>query len=70
MTTTATKITTQSGTDVTWYEVSGTDFGTNWEFDGIEEVGVTLDGRILDCDGCPCTPGDNYEVAVRNALGL
>ncbi len=53
---------------VQWYEVSGTDSGTGWEFNGVEIVGLTDDNRILDCDGCPVTPGDLYEIAIRNTL--
>lgn len=53
---------------VKWIEVSGTDYGTGWDFDGTEVFGITEDDRILDCDGCPLTVGDQYEIAVRNAL--
>ena len=69
MTTKVTKI-EDCNQDTQWYSVSGVDYGTGYEFDGIEEVGVTQCGAILDCDGCPCTPGDRYEIACRNALGL
>jgi hypothetical protein len=53
---------------VKWVEVSGTDYGTNWEFEGAEVFGITEDDRILDCDGCPLTEGDHLEIAVRNAI--
>jgi hypothetical protein len=52
-----------------WVELNGADHGTAWNFDN-ETFGVTDDNRILNCDGCPLTPGDNQEIAVRNALGL
>lgn len=68
MTTTVKTIEENNGTGIKWFSVSGTDYGTNWEFDGEETFGITADNRILDCDGCPLTVGDSYEIAVRNAL--
>jgi hypothetical protein len=67
MTTSKKLISTENG--VTWYEISGTDYGTNYTFEN-ETVGVTYDNRILDCDGLPSTEGDGFTVAVRNVLGL
>lgn len=53
---------------VKWVEVSGTDYGTSFEFDVAEVFGITEDNKILDCDGCPLTEGDHLEIAVRNAI--
>lgn len=53
---------------VTWFEISGTDRGTDWEFEGVETYGVTDDDRILDCDGCPIKETDRLTIAVRNSL--
>lgn len=53
---------------VKWIEVSGVDAGTNWEFQGSEEFGITEDDRVIDCDGRPLTAGDLCEIAVRNAV--
>ena len=47
---------------VKWFEVSG--FG----FEETEVFGLTEDDRILDADGCPCTPGDYYEAQARRAI--
>ncbi|MDT8364834.1 MAG: hypothetical protein RQ714_09415 [Nitrosomonas sp.] len=52
-----------------WVELSGTDYGTNREFDA-DVYGVTTDDKILDCDGYPLTEGDRTTIAVRNSLGL
>ena len=68
MTATATILERDENTATTWYAVCGTDYGTAWEFEEDDAYGVTGDDRILDCDGCPLTPGDVQEVAVRNAL--
>ncbi len=54
---------------ITWYEVNGTDTGTNETFEN-EIVGVTDDNVILDCDGSPSTEGDSHTVAVRNILDI
>lgn len=67
MTTTVKTIETNEN-GVKWVEVSGTDYGTKWEFDGAEVFGITEDNKILDCDGCPLTEGDYLEIAVRNAI--
>ena len=53
---------------VKWVEISGTDYGTGWEFQGAEVFGITKDDKILDCEGCPLTKDDMQEVAVRNAV--
>lgn len=50
-----------------WFELTGIDHGTGWEFGG-EEFGVCeseLDSRILDCDGRPMTIGDRAEIAAK-----
>ena len=65
MTTTVKCIDNSNG--ITWYEVSGTDYGTDYEFEGSESFGVT-DDQVLDCDGCPLTEGDSITIAVRNAI--
>ena len=59
----ATKI-TENENGVTWYEVNGTE----WGFDK-EVFGMTDDGRLLDCDGCPMTNGDRQEICAREAIG-
>ena len=69
MTTQVTKI-EDCNQDTIWYEISGIDENTGYEFDGIEEVGVTQCGNIIDCDGIPCVHGDKYTSACVNALGL
>lgn len=52
-----------------WYKISGTDYGTGYEFDGEGEViAVTSDNEILDADGCPYTEGDIHTIAIRNAI--
>ena len=66
MTATATRL--EQDEVATWYVVTGFDHKTAWEFEEEDVYGVTGDDRILDCDGCPLTPGDVQEVAVRNAL--
>ena len=60
--TSATKINT-SENGVTWFTING----TAHEFDN-EVVGLTEGGRILDCDGCPVEPGDNFEIYAREAI--
>jgi len=54
--------------NIEWFEISGTDYGTDFDFDDVEIFGITKDNRILDCDGCPLTHGDRLEQAVRNSL--
>lgn len=54
---------------ITWFEIDGTDIGTAWEFNN-DIVGVTDCGLILDCDGCPCTVGDLFHIAVTNAFNI
>ena len=60
--TSATKIETNEN-GVTWFTING----TTHEFDN-EVVGLTEGGRVLDCDGCPVTPGDNFEIHARQAI--
>jgi len=52
---------------VKWIELTGTDNGTDVEFEK-EVFGITTDNRIIDCDGIPCTEGDNVTIAVRNSI--
>jgi len=52
-----------------WYELSGTDFGTNYEFEGAI-YGVTENDQILNVDGFPLTEGDFETIAVRNSIGI
>lgn len=59
----------ENGETVTWYAISGTDYGTNVEFDN-ETWGVWSDGDVVDADNYPTNPGDYIDIAVRNALGL
>ncbi|WP_438863749.1 hypothetical protein [Neptunicella sp.] len=56
---------------VTWYEITGNDFKTNTDFEN-EIVGITCEEnpRVLDCDGCPVTQGDWFDIAVRNILKI
>lgn len=50
-----------------WFEIDGIDDGTGVEFEH-DTYGLTTDGVILDSDGCPITPGDSTEIAVRIAI--
>lgn len=50
---------------VTWYEVTGNIHGFDFN---CESMGMTIDDRVLDCDGCPVTPGDHLEIAMRAAM--
>ena len=52
---------------VTWYELNGFDSACDYDFEN-ETFGITKDGRVLDCDGCPCTAGDWLEIAVNRAI--
>ena len=52
-----------------WVELTGTDFGTKYEFNN-DVYGITNDDVILDCDGSGLTDGDYETIAVRNSLGL
>ena len=52
---------------VKWIELTGKDYGTGIEFEK-DVFGITTDDRILDCDGIPCTEGDNITIAVRNSI--
>jgi hypothetical protein len=58
-------VTNENG--VRWIEVSGFDYGTGLRFHS-DTFGITLEGKILDCDGCPLTEGDTLTVAVRNVI--
>lgn len=59
---------TTDGVTRNWYEISGTDYGTSWEFDGTETFALTSTDRVLDSEGYPLTEGDNKTIAVRNAI--
>lgn len=48
-----------------WVQLTGTDYGTGYEFEG-DEFGITPDERILDCDGAPLTESDHVTIAIRN----
>jgi hypothetical protein len=55
-----------------WFELSGTDYGTNLDFDGdvfgiVESCG---EYSVVDCDGCPVTPGDGIDIAIRNTASV
>lgn len=54
-----------------WFELSGTDYGTGYEFNG-ETYGVVESGSdepvIVDSDNCPLTDGDVETSAVRNTI--
>ena len=52
-----------------WVELSGVDYGTDYEFDQ-DIFGVTNEDAILDADGCGLTEGDPQTIAVRNALDI
>lgn len=55
------------GIERDWFELTGTESGTGYEFSG-EIYAITSDDRILNEDGCPLTEGDNQTIAVRNVL--
>jgi len=76
---TFTKIGYDEHTQVTWYNISGIDYRTDYNFgqDG-ECFGVTVDNKILDIDG-ELMIEDDFEnmiadsfvtIAVRNTLGI
>jgi len=69
--TTFTKMAYDEYTQITWYNISGIDYGTTYNFglDG-ECFAITKDNRILDIDGAPMTEGDFLTIAVRNALNI
>jgi len=50
-----------------WFQIDGHDSGTGVSFEsqvfGIAESGG--DDTVVDCDGCPCTEGDDDTIAVR-----
>lgn len=50
-----------------WFRLNGLDRGTGIEFDQ-DVFGLDWAGRVLDGDGCPLTPGDGIEIAVRRAI--
>lgn len=50
-----------------WYEITGTDVGTNCEFNH-QQFALTADGTILDSNGCPMTESDHETIAVRRAI--
>lgn len=52
---------------VKWFKLNGFHSGTEINFVD-EVVGLTEDGRALDCDGAPVTPGDYYEIAIMSAI--
>ena len=68
---TFTKIGHDEHTQVTWYNISGIDYRTDYNFgqDG-ECFAVTKDNKILDIDGAPMTEGDFATLAVRNTLDI
>ena len=51
---------------VKWFDLKGHDYGTDTVLDS--EYGLTLDNKILNCDGCPITEGDRETIAVRNSI--
>lgn len=60
----------QDGQVIYWFELSGTDYGTDRHFDG-DVYGVCEEGDesfVVDCDNCPMTPGDGITIAVEKAL--
>ena len=65
MTVTVKKLDTDNG--VKWFELSGTDNGTDREFNK-DIYGLTLDDTILDYEGYPLTEGDRETWAVRNSI--
>lgn len=54
-----------------WFELNGTDYGTNCEFKD-EKFAIAESGqetKVLDSDGCPITEGDGVYIAVmKNAI--
>ena len=62
-----------ASTTTYWFELTGTDYGTEHAFDG-DVYGVVESGSdipvIVDCDGCPLTDGDTQTLAVRNTISV
>jgi len=50
-----------------WYEISGTHYGTECEFEN-EVFGRCADGSIVDAENCPLTPGDWQTIAVDDLI--
>lgn len=52
-----------------WFEVEGTHYGTSLVFIG-DVFGIVEysegDNSLVDCDGCPMTPGDGAWLAVMS----
>ena len=59
---------TDSKAKISWYEISGTDFGTGFELNSF--YGITADNKILDENGSPLTDGDTETIAVKKSLGI
>ena len=59
----------QDETTTYWFELTGTDYGTGYEFNG-EKYGVVEDDSMdyVDEDGTPINWSDNRGVAVRNTV--
>lgn len=60
------------GLTVYWFTLTGTEYGTGWEFEN-DQFGVVESGddtTIVDCDGAPLTEGDHQAIAVRNSVSV
>lgn len=71
---TATHISTdqdwQDGIAIYWFDLEGTDYGTEVEFNG-EMFGIAESdepSKVLDADGAPMTDSDHVTIAVRNTV--
>ena len=51
---------------VKWFDLEGHEYSTDIVLDS--NYGLTLDNKILNCDGCPLTEGDRETIAVRNSI--
>ena len=71
MTVSTTKTAQENGVSwytVTWYALSGTDFGTGYSFENDAVYGLCADGTIVDRDSCPIAESDYRYFAVKNSL--
>ena len=62
-----TKLIDTSETGTRWFNITGADVGTEYEFRA-DVYGLTTDNAIVDCDNYPLTEGDRETIAVRNSL--
>lgn len=60
----------QDETTIYWFSLVGTDSGTGCEMNGVYGIAdCNGEESVVDCDGCPLTPGDWETIAVeRHAI--